>query len=108
MPASFTLLCIVSGLDPAVKEYVDQALSRKNPRNSAAGGSVSRSDLFHSIEEDEENYVPFDIAADLCDQLDPSLVIPAVDDPMFSNTNLPERSVKPTKKGKKSKVVGMC
>jgi hypothetical protein len=66
-------------------------------------GSVSRSDVYHGIEEHEESYQYFDILKELTDPIDQAIKIPASEDDLFSNTEVPERS----RLDKKRKIVTM-
>ncbi len=82
-----------------VANYFDNAVRQNKLQTSIPMGSMSRSEFFHRIEEQEDLYQPFDIGAEMVDPVDPSLQIPQRGDERFRDRELPERSMN----GKKRK-----
>jgi hypothetical protein len=81
-------------------EYVDKRIRESRLPRSSAMGSVSRSDVYHDIQDDPERYTLFNIEEELTDPIDTSINIPTPADPLFvdHDTDIPERSVKDKKK----------
>jgi hypothetical protein len=81
-----------NGLDPETKDSIDSVFRASKLQKSTAMGSVSRLDVYHGVEEHEESYQYFDILKERTDPIDQAIKIPAPEDELFSNTEVPERS----------------
>jgi hypothetical protein len=78
-----------------LKELIGDVVRASKVPKSGAMTSVSRSDVFHRIQEDETSFRHFDILSGLSvDELDTAITIPDAGDALFTDREVPERSVK--------------
>jgi hypothetical protein len=72
-------------IDPAIKEYVDNAVLAVRLERSGPFGSVSRAEVYHKMVNDDQ-YDSFDILQELKDPPVDSLIAPEANDPLFQNS----------------------